>query len=365
MELPVVEVRRYLQPLSWLYGVAVNFRNWLYDRKILKQKKFNIPVICVGNITVGGTGKTPHIEYLIRLLSPRYKVAVLSRGYKRKSRGFKVVEIGSKVRDVGDEPLQIKKKFPSILVVVDKNRANAIEKMLKFDKDRRPDVILLDDGYQHRSVQPSMSVLLVDSNRPVFEDKLLPSGLLREPLRGKNRASIVLVTKCHPDLQPIDFRIYSNGLDLFPFQSLYFTTLDYEEVKPVFPEFNSEPLELNNLLKKHVFLVTGIASPEPLVRKLELKTYNLYTKFFPDHHNFTKRDIDSIIEMVDEVNEENKVILTTEKDAVRFGSLNYLSEGIKRKMYYIPVKVTFLNSQEKFSFNKKIVEHVRNNKTNS
>ena len=365
MKLPVVDVRRYLQPLSWLYGVGVNFRNWLYDRKILKQKKFDIPVICVGNITVGGTGKTPHIEYLIRLLSPRYKVAVLSRGYKRKSRGFQIVEVNSKLRDAGDEPLQIKKKFPSVLVVVDKNRVNAIEKMLTFDEDKRPDVVLLDDGYQHRSVQPSLSILLVDSNRPVYEDKLLPSGFLREPLKGKNRASIVLVTKCHPDLQPIDFRIYSNGLDLFPFQSLYFTTLDYEEIKPVFPELNDEQLELNNLLKKHVFLVTGVASPEPLVRKLELKTYNLYTKFFPDHHNFTKRDIDSIIEMIDEVNEENKVILTTEKDAVRFRSLNYLSEEIKKKMYYIPVKVTFLNSQEKFSFNKKIVEHVRNNKTNS
>ncbi len=365
MKLPVVDVRRYLQPLSWLYGVGVNFRNWLYDRKILKQKKFDIPVICVGNITVGGTGKTPHIEYLIRLLSPRYKVAVLSRGYKRKSRGFQIVEVNSKVRDAGDEPLQIKKKFPSVLVVVDKNRVNAIEKMLTFDEDKRPDVVLLDDGYQHRNVQPSLSILLVDSNRPVYEDKLLPSGLLREPLKGKNRASIVLVTKCHPDLQPIDFRIYSNGLDLFPFQSLYFTTLDYEEIKPVFPELNDEQLELNNLLKKHIFLVTGIASPEPLVRKLELKTYNLYTKFFPDHHNFTKRDIESITEMVDEVNEDNKVILTTEKDAVRFRSLNYLSEEIKKKMYYIPVKVTFLNSQEKFSFNKKIVEHVRNNKTNS
>ena len=365
MELPTVEVIRYLQPLSWLYGVGVNFRNWLYNKNILKQKKFNIHIICVGNITVGGTGKTPHIEYLIRLLSPKYKIAVLSRGYKRKSRGFKIVEVDSKVRDTGDEPLQIKKKFPSILVVVDKNRVNAIEKMLTYEKDKRPDVILLDDGFQHRSVQPSLSILLVDSNRPIYEDKLLPSGLLREPLRGKDRASIVLVTKCHPDFQPLDFRIYSNGLDLFPFQSLYFTSLDYEEIKPVFPELNNETLSLNNLLKKHIFLVTGIASPEPLVRKLEHKTYNLYTKFFSDHHNFTKKDIESITEMVDEVNEENKLILTTEKDAVRFRSLNYLSEDIKRKMYYIPVKVTFLNSQEQYSFNKKIVEHVRNNKTNS
>lgn len=365
MELPVVEIRRYLQPLSWLYGVVVNFRNWLYNRNILKQRKFDIPVICVGNITVGGTGKTPHIEYLIRLLSPKYKVAVLSRGYKRKSRGFQIVEVDSKVRDAGDEPLQIKKKFPSALVVVDKNRVNAIEKLLVLDKDKRPDVILLDDGFQHRRVQPSLSVLLVDSNRPVFEDKLLPAGLLREPLQGKDRAAIVLVTKCHPDLQPIDFRIYSNGLDLYPYQNLYFTSLDYEEIKPVFPEINTTSISLNNMLKKHIFLVTGIASPEPLVRKLEHKTYNLYTKFFPDHHNFTKKDIEEITEMVDEVDDDNKFVITTEKDAVRFKSLPYLSDEFKSMLYYIPVRVTFLNNQEQFSFNKKIVEHVRNNKTNS
>ena len=368
MKLPEVEVRRYMQPISWLYGAGVNFRNWLYDKKILKQKSFKLPVICVGNITVGGTGKTPHIEYLIRLLSPKYKVAVLSRGYKRKSKGFKYVEVNSTVREAGDETLQIKKKFPSVMVVVDKNRVNAIEKLLKLEKEKQPDVILLDDGFQHRSVQPSLSILLVDSNRPVYEDKLLPTGLLREPLKGKDRASIVLVTKCHPDLQPIDFRIYSNGLELYPYQSLYFTSIDYDEIKPVFPEINGEEIDLNSLLKKHIFLVTGIASPEPLVRKLEHKTYNLYTKFFPDHHNFTRKDIESISEMVDEikdVDEENKIILTTEKDAVRFRSLNYISEDIKKMIYYVPVVVTFLNSQEQYSFNKKIVEHVRNNKANS
>ncbi|HBG58192.1 MAG TPA: tetraacyldisaccharide 4'-kinase, partial [Porphyromonadaceae bacterium] len=147
MDKPIVEIRRSLLPLSWLYGIGVNFRNGLFNRKILKQRTFQIPVICVGNITVGGTGKTPHIEYLIRLLSPRYKVAVLSRGYKRKSKGFLIVDPDSKVRDVGDEPLQIKKKFPGTLVVVDKNRVAAIEKILSIEKAERPDVILLDDGF--------------------------------------------------------------------------------------------------------------------------------------------------------------------------------------------------------------------------
>ncbi|MDD4777733.1 MAG: tetraacyldisaccharide 4'-kinase [Fermentimonas sp.] len=365
MDLPKVEIRSSLLPLSWLYGTAVNFRNWLFNKKIIKQRSFDIPVICVGNITAGGTGKTPHIEYLIRLLSPKFKVAVLSRGYKRKTKGFLIVDTDSKVRDVGDEPLQIKKKFPDTLVVVDRNRANAIEKIISIEKEERPDVILLDDGFQHRYVLPSLSIVLADSNRPVFEDKLLPAGLLREPLKGIYRASVVVVTKCNPDMQPIDFRIYTNGLNLFAYQELFFTSFDYDKLRPVFPELQSEEVSMNDLRKKHLFLVTGIASPEPLVRKLELKTYNLYTKFFPDHHNFTVNDIHSIADMVDTVEDENKIIVTTEKDAVRFRGLLYLPDKIKYMMYYLPVRVTFLNNKERFSFNKKIVEHVRNYKTNS
>lgn len=162
MDIPKVEIRKSLLPLSWLYGTVVSFRNWLFNKNILKQRSFSIPIICVGNITAGGTGKTPHIEYLIRLLSPKFKVAVLSRGYKRKSKGFLIVDTNSNVRNVGDEPLQIKKKFPDTLVVVDKNRVNAIEKIMSIEKEERPDVILLDDGFQHRHVRPSLSIVLAD-----------------------------------------------------------------------------------------------------------------------------------------------------------------------------------------------------------
>lgn len=365
MDLPKVKIRNYLQPFAWLYGIVVNFRNWLFNRNLLKQQKFNIPVVCVGNITVGGTGKTPHIEYLIRLLSPKFKVAVLSRGYKRKSKGFHIVDTDSKVKFVGDEPLQIKRKFPDVLVVVDKNRVNAIKKIISIEKEERPDVILLDDGFQHRYVQPSLSIVLTDCNRPVFEDKLLPAGLLREPLKGIDRASAVVVTKCNPDMQPIDFRIYTNGLNLYPYQELFFTTFDYDKLIPVFPELQIDSVLMNDLRKKHVFLVTGIASPEPLVRKLEHKTYNLYTKFFSDHHNFTKQDIQSVVDMIDSIDDENKIIITTEKDSVRFRSLTYLPEKIKNIIYYLPVRVTFLNNNERITFNKKIIEHVRNYKANS
>ncbi len=367
MDKPPPKIRRSLLPLAWLYGVGVGLRNKLFDTKILKQHKFDIPVICVGNITVGGTGKTPHVEYLINLLSPRYKVAVLSRGYKRKTKGFKIVDTDSKPGDVGDEPLQIKQKYPDTLVVVDKNRKSAIEKILSIDKEERPDVILLDDGFQHRHVLPSLSILLVDSNRPVYEDNLLPAGNLREPLKGKHRASTVIVTKCSRDMQPIDFRIYENGLDLFPYQDLYFTTFEYGNITPVFPEIQPETLDPDDLRKKHVFLVTGIASPQPLVEKLELKTYNLYPKFFPDHHFFKEEDIEEInVEMhAVDVDDEDKIIVTTEKDAIRFRALTFLKEEFKKKLYYIPIEVVFLEKSEKDSFNKKINRHVRNHQTNS
>ncbi|SCD21614.1 Tetraacyldisaccharide 4'-kinase [Proteiniphilum saccharofermentans] len=364
---PSAEIRRSLSPLAWLYGLGVNFRNALFDKKILKQTSFDIPVICVGNLTVGGTGKTPHIEYLIRLLSPIYKVAVLSRGYKRKSNGFKIVDTDSKAHDVGDEPLQIKQKFPEALVVVDKDRVSGISKILSIEKEERPDVILLDDGFQHRYVRPSLSILLVDSNRPVFEDRLLPAGSLREPLKGKERASIIIVTKCDPDMQPIDFRIYTNGLALYAFQQLYFTGLDYGMIMPLFPELQGGPLQALDIRKKHIFLVAGIASPQPLVDKVELITYNLYTKFFPDHHSFKEKDIQSIRELIHtvEVDDNNKVILTTEKDAVRLRELPYLDEEMKKMLYYIPVQVTFINEKEQEQFNNNILEHVRNYQTNS
>ena len=365
MDTPSIVPRRSLQPFSWLYGIGVNVRNALFDRKILKQHSFNIPVICVGNLTVGGTGKTPHIEYLIRLLTPDYKVAVLSRGYKRRSKGFLIVDVDSHANDVGDEPLQLKQKFPEIVMVVDKNRVRAIEKILAIEKEERPDVILLDDGFQHRHVLPSLTILLVDSNRPVYEDRLLPAGSLREPLKGKERASIVLVTKCNPDMQPIDFRIYTNGLNLYAYQELYFTAVSYGMVKPVFPDYQEERFVMDDLRKKHVFLITGIATPAPLVEKLEHKTYNLHTLFFPDHHPFSADNIDTIRKMVQSVDDDDKIILTTEKDAVRFRTLSSLDEELKKRLYFIPIRVTFIDEKEKESFNHKIIKHVREYPTNS
>lgn len=364
MENSPSHINKSLLPLSWLYEMGVNFRNKLFDTGILKQKKYDIPIICVGNLTVGGTGKTPHIEYLIEMLSSRYKVAVLSRGYKRKSKGFTIVDENSNPMYVGDEPLQIKQKHPDTLVVVDKKRTHAIDKILTIDKSERPDVILLDDGFQHRYVQPSLSILLVDSNRPVFEDKSLPAGRLREPIKGKSRANIVLVTKCSRNMQPIDFRIFANGMDLFPYQALYFTKFDYKDAKPVYSEHSRPEFSLNDLRKKHVLLIAGIASPQPLAKKLEKYTYNLHTAFFPDHHSFTEKDIRNIQEQFNAIDDDDKMILTTEKDAVRLKGLS-LPEELKKALYFLPIEVTFVYKEEKESFTKKIQNHVRSYQTNS
>lgn len=363
--MPSPKIRRFLLPLSWLYGMVVWIRNRLFDRQVLKQHKFDVPIICTGNITVGGTGKTPHAEYLVRLLSEKYKVAVLSRGYKRKTKGFRMVQADSLPEEVGDEPLQIKRKFPDVSVIVDKDRKSAIERMLSSDD--KPEVILLDDGFQHRHVKPSLSILLVDSNRPVYEDMLLPAGNLREPLRGKDRASIIIVTKCSDEMQPIDFRIYEEGLDLFAYQRLYFTTFDYGKLVPLFPEYHSGKLDLNDLNDKQIYLVTGIAQPQPLKEKLKQFSGNIHTNFFPDHHFFNQEDIANISKDVRNMNvdEDKKIVITTEKDAVRLRSFSSMDEELKRKIYYIPVEVAFVKEKDQESFNKKIIKHVRNYQTNS
>lgn len=361
---PPLKIRSELQPLSWMYGLGVRLRNAMFDSGILKQKEYSVPVICVGNITVGGTGKTPHIEYITHLLSNKYKVAVVSRGYKRKSNSMQVVKTNSDVKRVGDEPLQIKLKYPETTVVVDKDRRNAIEYLLKQPKEQRPDVILLDDGYQHRYVKPSLSILLMDSNRPIYEDALLPAGRLREPFRRKDRANIVIVTKCDSYLRPINFRIIENGLDLFPFQALYFTNFVYNRLQPVFPSSNADTYSLDDIRKKQVLLFAGIASTKPLVDKLSKKTYNLETLFFPDHHFYSKQDVKAIEKQFATLNED-KIAITTEKDAVRLQALSYISDELKENLFYLPIEVSFFKDNETKSFNNKIINHVRNYKKNS
>ena len=207
-----ITINKKLLPLSWFYGLGVGLRNMLFEMGALKSKKYDVPIISVGNITVGGTGKTPHVEYLIELLKDHMNVAVLSRGYKRKSRGFVLADKDTPMTQIGDEPFQMKQKYPDIIVAVDGNRRRGIEKLIEGEAGKKADIILLDDAFQHRYVKPGINILLVDYHRLVIYDELLPAGRLREPVKSKDRADIVIITKCPKDLNPMEYRVITKAM---------------------------------------------------------------------------------------------------------------------------------------------------------
>ena len=351
-----------LYPLSLLYGFIVFVRNRLYDYKFFKSKEFDVPVISIGNITVGGTGKTPHTEYLVSLMQKHFKVATLSRGYKRKTKGNLEVQINSTALEAGDEPLQIKNKFPDIQVFVDEKRVRGIEKILTQETAKIPDVILLDDAFQHRSVSPGLNILLIDYNRPINRDKILPAGRLRESHYEMRRANIIIFTKCPQEIQPITRRIIMKDVNLRPYQTLYFTTMVYGLPRPVFPELSITHPDLSK--KAYSFLlVTGIANPEHLKIYLKKFTDEIRDLQFSDHHNFKKSDIQQIEKLFLELETENKLIITTEKDSMRLRDVPDLPDFIKSHLYYIPLEIKFLGTEGK-NFDEKITNYVRENKSN-
>ena len=332
---------------------------------ILKSRSFATPVISVGNLTVGGTGKTPHVEYLVRLLEKQLHVAVLSRGYKRKSRGFLLADDDTPVRDIGDEPYQMKQKFKDIDVAVDKKRTRGIENLLSGEYTKKAvDVILLDDAFQHRYVKPGVNILLVDYRRLVIHDGLLPAGRLREPVSCKDRADIVIVTKCPKTLTPMDFRVLTKQMSLYPYQELYFTTLEYDNLTPIFSKSsNDADTSLESLRGKNVLLLTGIASPKQMYLDIQPLAGSVSPLRFGDHHSFRKKDVRRINEAFAAM-QSPKVIVTTEKDAVRLQNVEGLSEEVRQNIYALPVKVAFMLEGEE-SFNEKIIGYVRKNSRNS
>jgi tetraacyldisaccharide 4'-kinase len=353
-----------LYPFSLIYGLVSALRNFLYNTEILKSQEFSIPVICVGNLSAGGTGKTPQAEYLIDLLRKEFRVALLSRGYKRKSNGFRFADDKSGVNDIGDEPLQIFFKFPEITVAVDRNRARGITTILK----EKPDisVILLDDGFQHRRVTPGYSILLSDYNRLMINDALLPYGNLRESIRNINRADIILITKCPQDLSPIQRRIIVKEINKAPYQNLYFTSTVYKDPGPVF-----EGNETGTGLKippqekdSGIVLVTGIAYPKPLLEHLKKYFTEIVHLPFSDHHKFSLKDLELITCSFSALKRAHSYIITTEKDAVRLREFTNIAENLKASMYYIPVGISFLND-DKNEFDNLIVDYVRKNKRNN
>ena len=332
----------------------------MFECKILKQKSYDIPVICVGNITVGGTGKTPHTEYLIELLRSNYRVAVLSRGYKRKSKGFVLADTNSTVGQIGDEPYQIKAKFPEIIVAVDSERQRGIETLLALPEGEKPDVILLDDAFQHRYVKPSFTILLTDYNRLMTKDKLLPAGRLREPVYYAEKANVIIVTKCPDGITPLDQRLLAKEIQVYPYQDLFYTSFRYGSLTPVFAE-NKEELSLKKLQNKDVLIVAGIANPRPFFRKVKRYVKQAETIQYPDHYQFTSKDILDIKSRLASMAGKEKVIIVTEKDAARLLSMDNIDEEIRSILYYLPIRVSFVNEEDKKLFNNKIVDHVREN----
>ncbi|WP_321335068.1 tetraacyldisaccharide 4'-kinase [uncultured Bacteroides sp.] len=364
MEESRIRINKWLCPVSLIYGVAISIRNRLFDWGLLRSKSFDIPTICIGNLSVGGTGKTPHTEYLIKLLQSEFHIAVLSRGYKRHTRGYRLASADSIAHTIGDEPYQIKTKFPNIRVAVDENRCHGIEQLGKLS-DSRIDIILLDDAFQHRYVKAGINILLTDYHRLFCEDQLLPAGRLRESVSGKNRAQMVIVTKCPADIKPIDFNIISKQLNLYPYQQLYFSTFKYGKLTPLFPESGEKRRDLSSLqTDEHVLLLTGIASPTTIVEELQNRTTHIDLLTFDDHHDFSSKDMQMIKERFDHLKGEKKIIITTEKDAARLIHHPALNNELKAYLYTLPIEVKILQNQQHI-FNQNIIGYVRENKRNN
>jgi len=322
-------LRKILFPFAVLYGMITAFRNFLFDKGILKSYSFDVPVIAVGNLSVGGTGKTPQIEYLIRLLSPNYKVATLSRGYKRKSEGFILADETSNAEILGDEPFQYYQKFPNIQVAVDVNRKKGIEQLLS--QKEKPEVILLDDAYQHRKVKAGFYILLTSYGDLYSDDFILPTGNLRESRNGAKRANVIIVTKCPPNLSADAQNQIKLQLKIQKKQQLFFSFIDYDN--SVFSE--SDSVLVAEIKNKPKLLVAGIAKPEPFFA--HLKSENDVILKFPDHHHFSVSDIENIKSA-----SQKRIIVTTEKDYVR------LKDNLDSQLFYLPIKSSFISESEKF-----------------
>lgn len=362
MEGDLVKITHWMLPLSWVYGMVTALRNRLFDWGVLKSESYPIPVISIGNITVGGTGKTPHVEYLIRnLLRENYKIAVLSRGYKRKTKGYRLATKESKMQEIGDEPWQVKQKFPEVYVAVDSNRRRGIRRLMNDKETKDVDVILLDDAYQHRYVKPGLSILLIDYHRMITDDALLPAGRLRESAKGMVRAQEVIVTKCPTGMTPMDYRVVQQSLSLRPYQRLFFSTFRYGNLQGL---FNGKTRPLSSIeSEEHILLMTGIASPEQMMIDVRRYTRHITPLSFPDHHFFTEQNAQQIEDALKQLSPP-RFIITTEKDASRLRQCPGLSEIVKQSLYVLPIEVEIMRDEQN-CFNEKIIGYVRKDSRNS
>lgn len=333
---PVKFLRILLLPFSLLYGLIVIIRNYLFDKNVLKSVSFNLPVIAVGNLSAGGTGKSPMVEYLLTLLKDKYNVATLSRGYKRKTKGYVLAHATSTALEIGDEPMQFHQKFPEVAVAAGEKRMLAIPQLLQ---DRpETDIIILDDAFQHRSVKPGYNILLTEYQNLFTRDFFLPAGHLRDQRSSYKRANSIVVTKCPSDLLEEERNEIKKEINLFPGQEIFFTAIKYGELYHI---INKEKRIIAE--KEEVLLVCGIANPEPLKKYVARHAKALRQQFFADHHIFTIDDMKEIKRKFDNIDTKQKMIITTEKDAVRL--IKFKEELSQLPVFVLPVQHTFLYNE--------------------
>ncbi len=329
-------LRKLLFPIVPVYYVVTWLRNLCYDSGIFKSKSYELPIICVGNLSVGGTGKTPMIEYLISILKEDYKVATLSRGYKRSTKGFQMANTGSSASSIGDEPFQFFQKYKSIIVSVDSDRQNGISELQKTENS--PEIILLDDAFQHRRVKAGLNILLTTFDKLYMNDFALPTGDLREPKSGAKRADIIVVTKCPNNVSDKKKKAILNRINPLANQMVFFSEIQYSETL----YSNNDPKPMSYLKDKKFTLVTGIANANPLLKYLNDEGYNYEHLNFKDHHSFSENEIKCL--------SNKELLLTTEKDFTRLKDRIPVS-----KLYYLPIKVSVSESEK---FNTRILDFV-------
>jgi tetraacyldisaccharide 4'-kinase len=331
----------YLWLPSVIYGAVTALRNRLYDLGILKSKTFSVPVICVGNITVGGTGKTPHVIYIAQLLSDMMQVSVLSRGYLRKSKGFRPVRAGDSVDTAGDEPLLMARRMSYASIFVDRDRVHGVTEIMRTSPGTG--AIILDDGFQHRALRAGMNIVLTSYDRLMTHDRLLPLGRLRENLSGMKRADVIIVTKVPPGTTSEEMNRTKETMNISGGQSIYFTRLNYEKPAAL---FGGARREITG--KTDIVLVTGIADPAPMVKYLSGIAAGVTNISFPDHHRFKGRDLEAITSAFDAIGNDDKIVITTEKDGVRLKEITNIADRIRDALYCLPVSVEFIENEDEF-----------------
>lgn len=351
-------LRLLLLPVSWVLHLVLRIRHLLFDWRILPSQSFSEPVICVGNLSLGGTGKTPHIEYLVRLLHHNYRIAIISRGYGRKTKGFLLADSHMPYQEIGDEPRQYITKFTDVTVAVDENRAHGIVTLL--NQETKPQIILLDDAFQHRRVKAGLNILLTDYHNLYPKDYLFPTGRLRDITYAAKRANAIIVTKTPKIFSPFTRKRLTEIIQPHPGQKLFFSYLKYGSLIPVAENHKiAIPRSISTIL-----MFCGIANPYPLEEHLRDKCNDLLVKLYPDHHSFSEGDINNIIRQYDGVLGRNKILVTTEKDAKRLIDSPYFSAFDNLPLFYVPVEVRFHEESSK-GFDQYILDYVKKNTRNS